>query len=217
MEARVHIAIPTLDGRPHVECMLGVLESWSSGLAGGINHVRGGVTPHNRDILTRDFLAAKDGTTHMLCVDSDMEWHASDVAKLLELGVDFAFGNYVGKRAGAPRMCSRPVEPASCFIQGTEARREEYERCGAGFVLLTRSAVERMVDAYGPSESYVDLEGRALVGLWQTPGRVELDGKMVAETDDYAFCRRWRAIGGRIFTRTDVALGHVGANVYRPS
>jgi hypothetical protein len=215
-EARVRIAIPSRDGMLPIETVYGVLELWNSGRASNIDHVRGGVAPHNRDILTANFLADEQ-STHLLCLDSDMEWHARDVEKLLELGVDFAFGKYSGKRQGAPTMCSRLVAADLTPQRGCQYMREEWERCGAGFVLLSRSCVERMFDAYGPSESYVDAEGRALVGLWQTSGRVELDGKMVAETDDYAFCRRWRAIGGRIFTRTDVVLGHIGTHTYRPS
>ncbi len=72
-----------------------------------------------------------------------------------------------------------------------------------------------MVARYGPHETYL-FDDQSFVGLWQTSGSSDLDGKVVAEGEDYAFCRRWRALGGTITTRRDVLLGHVGTQTYRP-
>jgi hypothetical protein len=216
MEPSLHIAIPSLDGRPHVECMMGVLECWGRWPC-QLDVVRGSFLPRSRDLIIAGFLADKTAT-HLLSVDSDMEWHAGDVARLLELGEDFVFGSYVGKRPEAPMMASRSLGVG--WSSGLDAIGEhvvahEYERCGAGFLLISRACVERMVEHYAPTDTYLDAEGRELVGLWQTSGRVELDGRMVAEGEDYAFCRRWRAIGGRIFTRDDVRIGHIGPHTWR--
>lgn len=205
----IHIGIPLHDGRIHEQCMRGVLEAWNCWPC-TLTTVVGSFLPRSRDRIIAEFL--DDATaTHLLCVDSDMEWHASDLEKLLALETPFTFGGYVGKRPGAPMMASRHVGSRHC--DGVTV--DEYERCGAGFVLLRRPVVLEMVGAYQETDSYVDSDGRYLVGLWQTSGRVELDGRTVGEGEDYAFCRRWRSLGGRIFTRPDVRLGHVGSATWR--
>ncbi len=211
MQPVICIAIPTRDGVIHVECMAGILQSMARWPC-TVSHAQGGVAPHNRDLMTAGFIRER-GTTHLLCVDSDVEWSADDLAKLLELDVDFAFGSYTTKRIGGPFLRKLQVG-SSHRADGYSI--EEWERCAAGFVLLKREAVQRMWDAGADGElDYVDGNGNELVALWQTPGLVLRDGKRVQETDDYAFCRRWRDIGGRIFTRSDVQLGHVGHHVYR--
>lgn len=210
MSPVLHIGIPLHDGRIHDECMRGVLETWGRWPC-SISTVKGSFLPRNRDLIV-DLFTHDESATHLLCVDSDMEWHASDVEKLLAMDAHFAFGQYVAKREPRTVQASRPIGPVH-GVDGYELH--EFDRCGAGFLLLSRECISSMLDAYGPSLSYVDAAGRPLVGLWQTEGRVELDGRMVAEGEDYAFCRRWRDIGGHILTRDDVRLGHVGERVWR--
>jgi len=209
---RVHVGIPTHDGKVHRECLVGLLSAWSR-IPLVVNVVQGSFLPRLRDRIVRDFLKDPHGT-HLLCVDSDMEWNVKHLALLLELDVDFAFGLYVLKHASRPLACSRRLSTELRKVDGGEAFVDRYDRCGAGFVLLRRAALERMVEAYA-DEAY-ELEGERFVGLWQTSGRSELDGKVVAEGEDYAFCRRWRALGGEIACRRDVALGHVAQEVLRP-
>lgn len=210
MEAVIRIGVPTHDGGIRQECVLGLLDAQRTWRV-QVDIVQGSFLPRSRDLIV-DRFASDGAATHLLCVDADMDWRAEHLGALLELEVDFAFGRYVGKREGAPLMASRFIG-AGRSPSGVEV--EEYERCGAGFLLLSRACIETMRDAYGPSESYVDPAGRPLIGLWQTSGRVEFDGRMVAEGEDYAFCRRWRSLGGQIFTRRDVRLGHVGSHVWR--
>lgn len=85
-----------------------------------------------------------------------------------------------------------------------------FEACGAGFMLLRRSVVERMTAAaleagatYWPSAP-----GVQVAALWNGHGLASSKGRF--EGEDYSFCRRWREFGGEIFTDTPVTLGHVG-------
>lgn len=222
MQPVIYIAIPTRDGVVHIECMAGVLQSMARWPC-TVEHAQGGVAPHNRDILTANFIRSR-GTTHLLCVDSDVAWTGEDLEKLLELDVDFAFGTYTSKRIGGPTL--RRGQIGSSHRDGYAL--EEWERCAAGFVLLKREAVQMMWNAGIAADlDYRDGSGNELVALWQTPGFIERIENVqvgediiakkvrVQETDDYAFCRRWRDLGGRIFTRSDVQLGHVGHHIYR--
>jgi hypothetical protein len=205
----LRIAIPTLDGRIEEACLLGLLGAWSR-FPCAFHTVRGSRLPASRDRICAEFLEGDD--THLLCLDADMSWTAEDVARLLALGTDFAFGYYAGKAQGAPLMCS----PSLGRVRVGDVEAHEHAACGAGFVLLSRSCVERLTEAHR-ADTYRDTSGRMLVALWQTPGVVRRDdGTLVAEGEDFAFCRRWRALGGRIYGHPGVVLGHVGQAVYRP-
>jgi hypothetical protein len=211
---RIHIGIPTHDGKLYRECVIGLLSAWSR-IPMTINVVQGSFLPRSRDRIVRDFAADK-ASTHLLCLDSDIDWAYRHLVFLLELETDFAFGLYVAKNPERMLCAARKLSSeVRDFQTGKDVQVERYDRCGAGFVLLSRSCVERMLEAYRAEETY-DFLGESFVGLWQTNGRSELDGKVVAEGEDFAFCRRWRALGGEILTRRDVSLGHVGSHVYRP-
>lgn len=207
----VHVGIPTLDGKPHQECVLGLLSAWTL-LISGISFVRGPLIGRGRDIITAEFL--EGNATHVLYIDSDMDWRRLDLEQLLELEVPFAFGQYVQK-SEARKFNHRGSGKVVRLPSGYEAR--EYDRCGGGFVLCTRACIQEMIVTYEPELGYSDpASGRALAGLWWQAGYTEgPDGERVVETEDYAFCRRWRDLGGSIYTRESVQLGHVGSKVYR--
>lgn len=206
----IRVAIPTLDGRVEEQCLYGLLESFGGRWPCSVQLVRGSRLPASRDRICADFLLGDD--SHLLCVDADIAWSADDAERLLALEVDFAFGYYAGKAPDAPLMCSPAIGRA--VVGGVEVH--EHDACGAGFVLLSRSCVEQLTEAHR-ADTYTDPTGARLVALWQTFGVVSRpDGTLVAEGEDFAFCRRWRALGGRIFGHPGVVLGHVGQHVYRP-
>lgn len=210
---QIHIGIGTRDGAIHDECVASLLSVWSR-FPCSITFMRGPYIGRNRDVVTAEALA-RDDVTHVLYIDSDVTFGADDVNALLELGVDFAFGRYAfktieGPKAGAPVARSRvgwgTVDDVTVL---------EYDRVGAGFVLVRRDAIERMVACYAIELGYTDPGGRQLHGLWWQSGYTQNEaGQRIVEGEDYAFCRRWRDIGGRIFTRDDVKLGHVGLHKF---
>lgn len=211
MTPSIRIAVPTLDGRVEEACLYGLLATFGGGRwPCSFQLVRGSRLPASRDLICADFLAGDD--THLLCVDADIAWGPDDVDRLLSLQTDLVFGYYQGKAPGAPLMCSPEIGRTT--LAGVEVR--EHAACGAGFVLLSRNCVRRLTEAHR-SDTYRDPQGRMLVALWQTFGVVMRDdGSLVAEGEDFAFCRRWRALGGHIYGHPGVVLGHVGQAVYRP-
>jgi hypothetical protein len=78
----------------------------------------------------------------------------------------------------------------------------------AGFLLLTRACVERMVAAH-PELEYKTPQGPAWA-LWSPI----FTGKPYGE--DTSFCARWRALGEKIWAHSQVILKHYGESVYLP-
>ena len=201
----VHIGIGTLDGKPHEECVRGILSAWGS-LPCSISFVRGPYIGRNRDVITAEFLAGD--CSHVLYVDADIEWNVEHLRALLALDAPFSFAPYAYKDGSGREVARRGSSREGLVF--------EYERCGAGFVLVRRDAIEAMVERYAGELSYVDPKGRELHGLWWQGGYTTNEiGKRIVEGEDYAFCRRWREMCGRIVAREGLTVGHVGSRTYR--
>jgi hypothetical protein len=141
--------------------------------------------------------------THLLWADSDQDWNAMDVVRLLMSGEDFvavasvkktfptAFAVSVDSKRGPVH-----VDPETGFI--------EVDAVGGAFVVITRACAERMAAAYADL-TYVEPDGTENVGVFMP--MIE-NRKYLGE--DFSMCARWRAIGGCILVASDVNLGHTG-------
>ena len=201
MDPSVFIGTPLHDGRVHHRYLAGVLQTMA--LFPGRMRIEfqvGSFLPWNRDALTSRFLESK--CSHMLCVDSDVGWTAADAKKLIEADVDVVSGCYAQKN------------PSRALYGQLLARRNgelwEADHVPAGFLLLKRAAVERMVEAY-PELQY-STGASKMWALWAS--LFEAGANYVGE--DVAFCRRWRAIGGELWLHTGVTLQHFGEFAYVP-
>ena len=89
---------------------------------------------------------------------------------------------------------------------------------GTGFMLIKRAVVDQVVAAHP------ELKAR----LGDTSGGGTMEATMIFETfieaetgehlsEDYAFCRRWRDLGGQVFADFQTRLTHVGHASYAGS
>lgn len=185
-----------------------------------------------RNVLCQRFLMLGKAT-HLLFVDSDIEFDPSLVFRLLEgsakKGPDAVLTCCYPKKsfdwpaaarrvaAGEPLQqagvdwninCAAPTSDADGFIEVTEA--------ATGFMLIPRALVERMAAHYRDEL----LCRNDLPGIRNAvPTYVALFDTMICQrtrrylSEDYAFCHRATAIGGRVFVDaapTSPPLGHVG-------
>ena len=121
--------------------------------------------------------------------------------KLLLANKDFVSGIYARKQPDNA--------PASALLENREGDLIECHHAAAGFLLLTRACVERLVSAH-PELEYKTPHGKAWA-LWSPV----FNGKPYSE--DTAFSARWRALGGRIWAHSKVLLKHYGEAMYFPS
>ena len=194
------LATPLHDGRVHHTYLAGAVQL--SAAAPGqliVSTYTNSFLPVSRDLLTAQFL--RSPATHMLCVDSDIGWNPGHVEKLLRANKDFVSGIYARKQPDAA--------PASFLLDTREGDLIECQHAAAGFLLLTRACVERLVKAH-PELEYKTPHG-TLWALWSPL----FNGKPYSE--DTAFCARWRALGGKIWAHSQVLLQHYGEKMYFPS
>lgn len=196
----------------------------------------------NESLVTRArcLLAAQalamEGATHLLFIDADIEWRPEDLARLLAhgaRGVPVVGGAYPMKnvnwsavaaaaRAGLDPASAQaiyalnPVDPpASPRPDGLIPVRE----LGTGFLLIALSAL-RALAASGlcPTwrlQPHLQREhglAETIPALFDTA--IDPDsGEFLSE--DYAFCRAWRRLGGEVLMDPAITLTHVGTYRFR--
>lgn len=144
------------------------------------------------------------GADVVVFIDYDLSWKPQDLLNLIETPGDVVAGtyrfkeeapHYMGILADGPG--NRPVVREDGAIKATAAP--------AGFLKVTKEAVDRFMSAYpelmyGPRYApSVDLFNHgAHEGQWWG--------------EDYAFCRRWLAIGGELWIVPDLDLDHHSAS-----
>lgn len=183
----------------------------------------------SRNTLVATFLDQPDAT-HLLFVDADIAFAPQQVERLLHFGEEVAAGIYPLKiydwaqseqRQRSNDCQESPAEAAMRYcgmpFDGMHAQwRDGFATApyaGTGFMMIRRSALERMIAAY-PDLAY----GAMLVYPHQRAGRAQyalFDCMIDPETghylsEDYAFCKRWRKLGGQVWLDTQSRLTHTG-------
>lgn len=148
--------------------------------------------------------------THLLMIDEDMGWEPQSVIRLLVAAQDVDVVGGCGPRKAYPiTFCGNfpggdriELHPANGLVR--------LDEIGSGFLLMTRKCLDMMCETY--------LELRYI----EPPAMIELfalfDCKIEAGrywSEDFAFSRRWRAIGGTVWADPQITLEHVGTHVWK--
>lgn len=196
--------------------------------------IRGGdsLIPRTRNSIVAEFMVSTQ-YTHLLWVDADIGFEPEAVFRLLAADRAVAAGVYPLKKIMWPDRVERgmamnefkaratkyPFNPingarvdADGFIEVLDAP--------TGLMLIKREVFEKMRDAYPNLKIVVD----DMPGLENIADKVvdwnyrffdvmtEESGRYLSE--DYAFCRRWQNIGGKVVVDVASNLTHQGTNVY---
>lgn len=163
--------------------------------------------------------------THLMFIDSDIGWDPKQFVRLLRANKEFVAAFYPVKSydwaLARDGNSADPLERRGLHYVGVPCEGAELERegefitarfSGGGFQLIARSVFEKMCLAY-PELKFLFTHVRG-----QSPsenryaffeGMIE-DGYYLSE--DFAFCKRWRAIGGKIWLDTKSKLIHSGSH-----
>jgi hypothetical protein len=171
----------------------------------------------------------RPGATHLLFVDADIGFAPEQVFRLLDFDAEMTAAAYPLKRVDWPRV-RRAVEhgnaqsPAAAhrYVYGVEDRARIEARggfikaryAGTGFLMIARGALMKLCDAH-PELKYTGVHAPD-DRLKGSPYRFALFECLIdPETgiylsEDFAFCRRWTALGGEIWIDGRSRLTHVG-------
>lgn len=164
-----------------------------------------------RAMIVAKFLANK-AATHLVMIDSDVCWDRGGLLKLVESGVDFVSGAYP-KRVGDGTSYHMIMKdgPQSLSPKGLM----EVEAMPAGFMCLSRSMLERMVEKYPETKfSFREVAGGVAWDLFDAYWITDEIGLRHKLGEDYSFCRRWRDMGGQVWCQPSIAMGHLGTKMW---
>jgi hypothetical protein len=235
----VYLATPCYGGMLNLHFMQSVLALQDACRERGVGlHVElmGGdaLITRARSRLAARFLAHPQAT-HILFCDADIGFSPQNLFRLLDAGKPMIAGVYPLKlidwdkaraaaKADAPDLMAAsigyvvrfiPTPNHSVEIEGGIAK---VAYGGTGFLLIERQAMQSIVDAHPELRARMgdmaDKLGEEAVMVFETMIEPET-GQYLSE--DYAFCRRWRDLGGEIWADTEARLTHVGATAYSGS
>lgn len=148
-----------------------------------------------RNSIVRDFL--ESDCTELVFLDSDVTFEPKDLVQLCQRDCDIVGGVYPYRREGGENM---PVR----LMDGGEIKDglREVEGLPTGFMKIRRHVLERMAQA---RPWYFD----KIYPTHLVFNRSEPDEEHMRWGGDLDFCRRWRAMGGRIYADEELRLGHV--------
>lgn len=234
---KTSILVGTLfnNGQCHVPYLLSMLRLAESGIPYELFAVENeSFLPRGRAVIAHHFW--KGPHTHLLFVDADMGFRIQDLRAMLASGHDVVAG--VGPQKSinwdeiydackhGPDADTRRIQRAGSkivvnFKAGASLETDEHGclevlDAGTGFMLIKRQVVEKLRVGR-------DRESSALC----FKGRDAMSGELIADifspfiesgrylTEDFAFCRRWQELGGKVHVYIHADLEHVGNYTYR--
>lgn len=189
-----------------------------------------------RNVLVAYFL--QSNFTKLLFIDADIEYQVEDVIKLCYHDRDIVVGAYPKKGVNWQRIKNAVVDQASDehsdkqiaafgsdyainfkFVN-REAKQIAIERgliklhdAGTGFMMIKRSAIDKLIAAYPELKYNNDLNvGSELSDYFYALFDTMIDPKDRRYlSEDYTFCRRWQDMGGDIWLDPSISLNHYGS------
>lgn len=187
-----------------------------------------------RNRLVRLFLDTD--CTHLMFIDADIHFNPLDVVRLLMHNKDVVCGSYPKKGLALDRLIGANItniEAADRIIYShvvnlrhddqdkingskgpvkinTEDGLVEVMDAGTGFMCIKREVILDIIKHYQNIKYTSEEDGRDWYAVFDCV--IENDRYL---SEDYAFCRRWQNLGGRVWMDPDIILDHVGTHVYK--
>jgi hypothetical protein len=182
--------------------------------------------------MVGEFLATD--ATHLLFIDADIGFAPEQAFRLLTFDAYVAAAAYPFKRivwekvrkgAQDGRMDLESVGLDYVFYpegEGPMTARNDFVRvrhAGTGFLMIRRPALIRMCEAhpelrYKMAQRTADLKRDGPYSFALFECMIESETGLYL-SEDYAFCRRWRDLGGEIWLDIRSALTHYGPHAFK--
>lgn len=183
------------------------------------------------------YMMANPEATHLMFIDADINFDCVDILHMLQHDKDIIVGAYPKKdlnwnmiKQGVigdndvtlEQMKGLGANYALNFAWNINAENKrslklekgliKLKDAATGFMLIKREVIERMIEAYPELYFNNDLDLSPEFEKWTYlffDCMHEQESKRYL-SEDYAFCRRWQAIGGEVWLDPLVSLDHVG-------
>jgi hypothetical protein len=195
-----------------------------------------------RNYLVDEFLRSE--YTHMLFIDSDINYNAQDVLALMALDKDVIGGPYPKKsinwnNVAAAARAHPDMEPRQLenlvgdyvfnVVKGTKqftvTEPLEVMEIGTGYMMVKREVFEKMEKQY-PSIRYkpdhvgqANFDGTRYIHAYfdtviDSKDSITGGGSERYLSEDYMFCQMWRKMGGQIYLCPWMKTQHIGSYAF---
>lgn len=171
-----------------------------------------------RNAAVAHFLEDKENT-HILFIDSDIIFEPEDVFKLLQSGKEVVAGIYPKKYIVWDRLKQYPEAervdfPVGGNVKMTEDNFLEMDYLPTGFLLISRTAINKIIKAYPELKYKNDIDGYMSAGdnfydLFKVGIR-----NGIYESEDWGFCSLWKSVGGQVLIHPEINVKHLGWHEY---
>ena len=199
--------------------------------------LKSSLVQQGRNLCVADFLNHKDGYTDLLFIDSDIDFQAKTIFKMLEYDKDVIACPYPLKSLNWANLWERmkiqkfedqddmmkggytfPVKmdnPGNIVVENGIC---EVTHAPTGCMLIKRSVIEKMIDHYPELEinqptflNGNEVKKKNFYNLFECihdPKTKQYFG------EDFGFCKRWTEMGGKIFIYIMDYITHTGEYQY---
>lgn len=155
--------------------------------------------------MVREFLMSE--ATHLVFIDNDVGFYPETLVKLAKHDKDMVAGVYPLKEDGE----GYPVRvPGGVDLQADENGLVEVEGLPTGFLKISRHCLELMVEKYGDRKFYGRGQSHDDIPHVILFERTYENGTRYS--GDYAFCEKWKAIGGKMYVDPEMYFTHSGTH-----
>lgn len=200
--SRIFIAVPSYAGGAGAPFLASLFESVqaldAAGIAADFAIEAGNCHIDDaRNSLVTTFL--ETDCTDLVFIDADVGWRASDLVKLVQYDRDVVAGIYPKKQEKA----EFPVRALPGERMASPDGLVEVEGVPTGFLRIRRSVLERLAEK---APKFIGSDGREYPLIFERT--LEAGHRW---SGDYAFCRKWKAAGGKIYVDPEMFFTHEGA------
>ena len=171
-----------------------------------------------RNAAVAHFLEDKENT-HILFIDSDIIFEPEDVFKLIKANKEVVAGIYPKKYIVWDRLKQYPEAervdfPIGGQIKMTEDNFLEMDYLPTGFLLISRTAINKIIKQYPELKYKNDIDGYMSAGdnfydLFKVGIR-----NGIYESEDWGFCSLWKSVGGKVLIHPEINVKHLGWHEY---
>jgi hypothetical protein len=168
----------------------------------------------------------KSAATHFLFIDADIHFDPESVIRLIKSDHDIAVACYpkkcvvwdqVSNYVESGKTGKDPSRVASSLVLNFKSQQTQITDGFAevldgptGFMLIKRSVFTRMHEHYPELKCVNDHQNKDLDEYYAVFDCMIDPKSRRYLSEDYAFCRRWQLMGGKIYADVLTVLGHVG-------
>jgi hypothetical protein len=168
--------------------------------------------------IVANFLADPNATD-LVMIDSDVAWEPHGLQSLLAHDVDLVAAAYPKRRDPIEFMFRSAQDAGQPLMGDPGTGLVEVWGMPGGFMRCRRSMLEKMVAHY--SDLFVvdrDAPKGKTCRLFDPYyfDTVEADGSKGKRvlSEDYAFCQRWRDMGGKVYLDASIGMAHIGTKAF---